>query len=75
MLMSACRVLVRLLREFVSGQVISFAMGGGCGGMSVGSKVMQFSSSIVRTLGHRVLLANLDAAMERPVTADLLHHR
>jgi hypothetical protein len=51
----------------MSAQVISFAVGGGRCSMSVGSKVMQFSNSIVRALWHCVLLVHLDAAIERSV--------
>jgi hypothetical protein len=36
--------------------MISFAMGGGSGGMGVGCKVVKFRESIVRALGHGVLL-------------------
>jgi len=46
-----------LSAEFVSGQMIGFAMGFSGGGVGVGCQVVKFRSSIVRTLGHDVLLA------------------
>lgn len=49
-------VFVGLLAEFVSGQVISLAVSDGSGGVGVGRKVMEFCNSIVRALGHGVLL-------------------
>ena len=55
-------VLKRLFGEFVSGEMVSFAVSGGGGAMSVRRKVMKFCSSIMRALRHRVLLNNLDAA-------------
>lgn len=47
---------MRLLAEFVSGQMISFAVGYGSGGVGVGRKIVEFCDSIVRALGHGVLL-------------------
>jgi hypothetical protein len=44
------RVLVRLLAEFVSAQMIPFAVGDGSRGVGVGRKVMEFRSSIMRAL-------------------------
>jgi hypothetical protein len=43
-------VLVRLSGRFMSGEMISFAMGGGGGSMSVGRKIMKFCGSIVSAL-------------------------
>jgi hypothetical protein len=67
MLMGAGGIFVCLPGEFMSVQVVSFAVGGGRCSMSVGSKVMQFSNSIVRALWHCVLLVHLDAGIERSV--------
>jgi hypothetical protein len=50
------RVFVCLFGQFVSGQMISFAMGYGGGFMGVGRKVVQFCGLIVSTLWHDVLL-------------------
>jgi hypothetical protein len=46
-----------LLAEFVSGQMVCFAMGfsGGCVGVS--GQIMEFRGSVVRGLGHDALLA------------------
>ena len=44
------RVFEGFLAEFVSGQVISLAVGDGRSGVSVGCKVVEFCSSIMRTL-------------------------
>jgi hypothetical protein len=49
-------VLVRLSGQFVSGEMISFAMGGGGSSMSVGRKIMKFCGSIVSALWQCVLL-------------------
>ena len=49
-------VLVRLLTQLVSGQMISFAMGGGSGGMGVSCQVVKLCGSIVRALWHEILL-------------------
>jgi hypothetical protein len=49
-------VLVRLSGQFVSGEMISFAMSGGGRSMSVGRKIVKFCGSIVSALWHRVLL-------------------
>lgn len=57
MLVGACRVLVRLFAQFVSGQVIAFPVGGGGSSVGVGSKVVEFCGAIVRALWHGVLLA------------------
>jgi len=43
-------VLVRLFAEFVSAQMVSFAMGDSGGGVGVGRKVVQFRGSFVRAL-------------------------
>jgi hypothetical protein len=56
MFVSVPGVLVRLFREFVSGQMITFAMGYGGSGMGVGRKVVQLCSLIVSALWHDVLL-------------------
>jgi hypothetical protein len=52
-------LLVRLLAEFVRGEVISLAVGHGCGGVGVGRKVVVLRGSIMRALWHAVLLARL----------------
>ena len=41
------RVLARLFGEFVSGQVIPFAMGNSCGGVGVGGQIVEFYYSIL----------------------------
>jgi hypothetical protein len=41
---------VRLSGQFVSGEMISFAVSGGGGSMSVGGKIVKFCGSIVSTL-------------------------
>jgi hypothetical protein len=51
-LMGVYGVLMRLLGEFVSGQMISFTVGSGSSGVGVGSEVVKFCGSIVRTLWH-----------------------
>ena len=43
-------VLMRLSGQFVSGEMISFAVSGGGGSMSVGRKIMKFCGSIVNAL-------------------------
>jgi hypothetical protein len=55
--MGVHRKLESLFAEFVSGLMISFAVGGGGGKVGVGCQVVEFCSSIVRALGHGVLLA------------------
>jgi hypothetical protein len=45
-----------LLAEFVGGQVISLCVSGSGGGVSVLCQVVQLCRSIMRTLGHRILL-------------------
>lgn len=45
-----------LFAEFVSGQVIRFAMGGSGGGVSVSGEIVEFRGSVVSALGHVVLL-------------------
>ena len=55
--MGAQRAFESLPAEFVSGEMICFPMGfSGCG-VGVGCLVVKFRGSIVRTLGHDVLLA------------------
>ncbi len=49
-------MLVGLDRQFMSTQMISFAMGDRSGGVGVGGKVVEFCDPIVRALGHVVLL-------------------
>jgi hypothetical protein len=49
-------MLVRLFGEFVSGQMISFAVGYGGGGVGVSCEVVEFCDSIVRALWHGALL-------------------
>jgi hypothetical protein len=46
-------MLVRLPGEFVSGEMVSLAVGGCGGGMGVGCKVVKFSGAIVTALTHR----------------------
>jgi hypothetical protein len=41
---------VRLFAEFVSAQVISFAVGDGGGGVGVGRKIVELRGSFVRAL-------------------------
>jgi hypothetical protein len=55
--MGVLRMFESLLAEFVSGQMVCFAMGfsGGCVGVSC--QVVEFRGSFVRALGHDVLLA------------------
>jgi hypothetical protein len=43
-------MLVRLLAEFVSSQMIFFAMGDGRGRVRVGRKVVEFRSSLMKSL-------------------------
>jgi hypothetical protein len=50
------RVLVGLFGEFVSGKVVAFAMGGGCGLVSVRCLVVELCGSVVDTLRHDVFL-------------------
>lgn len=57
------RVLMRLLGEFVGGEMISFAVRSGCGGVGVGRKVVEFGCPVMCALWHRVLLDTLDAVM------------
>jgi hypothetical protein len=49
-------MLVCLFAQLVRGQVVSFAMRDGSSHVSVGSEVVQFGGSLVRSLGHYVLL-------------------
>jgi hypothetical protein len=49
-------VLVRLFGKFVSGQVISFAVGSGGSGMGVRRKVVKFCGAVMCALWHGVLL-------------------
>ncbi len=51
---------MRLFGEFVRGHVICFTVRDSGRGMGVGSKVVEFCDSIVRTLWHGVLLNRLD---------------
>jgi hypothetical protein len=48
-------VLLRLLAEFVGGQMISLVVGYGRSGVGVGRKVVEFCCSIVGALWHSVL--------------------
>jgi hypothetical protein len=52
-------VLVRLSGQFVSGEMISFAVSGGGGSMSVGRKIVKFCGSIVSALWQCVPLPML----------------
>ncbi|MHB8216118.1 MAG: hypothetical protein ACYDDS_08575 [Candidatus Sulfotelmatobacter sp.] len=56
--MSVHGMLVRLLAELMSGQMISFAVSGSSGGVGMGGKVVEFGNSIVRALRHGVLSRN-----------------
>jgi hypothetical protein len=53
---------MRLVAKFVSREVISFAVGGGGGGMGVCRKIVEFGGAVVATLGHpdspRIVLAD-----------------
>jgi hypothetical protein len=50
-------MLVRLHRQFMSGEMIAFAMGC-CGGLvCVGGKIVELCDPIVGALGHDFLLA------------------
>ncbi len=40
-------VLVRLLAQFMGGEMVSLAVGGGGGLMGMGGQVMQFGDSVV----------------------------
>jgi hypothetical protein len=51
-------VFVRLDGEFVSSQVISFAVGSCRGKVGVGRQVMELGDSIVRALWHGLLLVS-----------------
>jgi hypothetical protein len=51
-------VFVRLFAEFVSGEMISLAVGDGRGRVGVGRKAVEFCGSIVRALWHGVLLTS-----------------
>jgi hypothetical protein len=59
--MGILRVFKSLLAEFVSGEMVALAVGGGGGSMGMRRKVVKFRSSIVCALGHRVLLPLFDA--------------
>jgi hypothetical protein len=49
-------MLVSVHRQFMTSEMIAFAMGG-CGGLvGVGGKIMELGNSIVGALGHDVLL-------------------
>jgi hypothetical protein len=54
--MRVLREFAGLLAEFVSGQMICFEVGGGSGSMGMGCQVVKFRGSVVRTLGHGILL-------------------
>ncbi len=49
---------MRLLCEFMSGQIISLAMGDGCSRMGVRREVVQFCCSIMRALRHKLFDQN-----------------
>jgi hypothetical protein len=59
--MCAQREFVSVLAQFVGCQMICLAVGGGGGLMGMGCLVVKFRSSIVRALGHSVLLDSSDA--------------
>jgi hypothetical protein len=50
---------MRLHRQFVSGEMISFAMGNRGGEVSVARKVMELGDSFVGALWHGILLTSL----------------
>lgn len=52
-LMRIHRVLMSLLRELMSRQIISLTMGCSRGRMGVRCKIMQFCGSIMRALRHK----------------------
>jgi hypothetical protein len=60
---SVLGVLVRLLGQFMRGQMICFTVSSRGGGVGVCRKTMEFSGSIVCALWHGVLL---DCLMLRP---------
>ena len=65
--MGARRVFLSLPAEFVRSQMIGFSVGLSGGGVGVGCQVMEFSSSIVRALGHDLLLTGwMQANGSRP---------
>ena len=43
-----CGVLVCLFRQLMSPEVVSFAMSGGCGGVGMSCKIVEFSDPAVR---------------------------
>jgi hypothetical protein len=49
------RVFVSLPGQFMSGQMISFSVGGCGGGVAVSGEIVEFCDSIVRALGHCAL--------------------
>jgi hypothetical protein len=55
------RVLMSLPGQFMSSEMISFAVGGCSGGVAVGGEVMEFRDSIVCALGHCAPPVWLDA--------------
>lgn len=61
------RVLVGLLAKFVGGQMVSLAVGGSRGLVSVGRKIVKFRGSIVRTLWHGALLVRPPIDLFKPV--------
>ena len=68
--MGGLREFVSLLTEFVRGEMVCLAVGGSGGGVSVGCQVVEFRGSIVRALGHGVLLLLFDAGHPCQVFAD-----
>jgi hypothetical protein len=53
-------MLMSLPAELMSRKMVPFAVGGGCGGMCMGCKVVEFYDSFVRTGGHLLSPACLD---------------
>jgi hypothetical protein len=53
-------MLMSLLAQLMTRQMIPFAVGGGCGVVGVGGKVVKFYDSFVRTGGHFISPACLD---------------
>jgi hypothetical protein len=57
-------VLMGLFREFVSGEMVAFAVGRGSGLVSVSSLVVELGGAVVRALGHRVSPLRVGCSLE-----------
>jgi hypothetical protein len=62
---------VRLSGQFVSGEMISFAVSGDGGNVGVGRKVVKLCSSIVSTLGQCVFLPIVGLKFKAMVRSEL----